>query len=278
MHERGVARVEADAQTGRVRALRERVHRHHPTQAVFEDGAGAVGPRELHVALVAEHGHAVVATPGRGGAEVGQLAGGVAGGVDPEAEGAGRVGLGQVAQVGERHGPASGQHRAHLVGRVADRGVEHGVAIGRAQLQPLRQRGHELRGPDARGQRVAGHVDTQPPSHPAPSRVLEGGAAHRWRVPALTVGGRQWLEQRGGRWVAGRADGEVDVDVGLQPVQPLVRIGRRFERRGHDTTNSAKRDAPAGSSRARSRVASASWLSTITSPSRCSAATTSPRS
>ena len=52
----------------------------------------------------------------------------------------------------ERHrdGAAAGEHRAHLVARVRDRGIQHGVALRIAQAQQVRQRRDELLGADAR--------------------------------------------------------------------------------------------------------------------------------
>ena len=87
-HDVGVAGVEADPDAGQVGPLRERVDGHHAVDPVVEDRRGRPpGPGELGVALVGEHGHAPRPSPGGGGAEVGERAGGVGRAVHPERQG-----------------------------------------------------------------------------------------------------------------------------------------------------------------------------------------------
>jgi hypothetical protein len=58
-----VARIEADAETGEVRPLRERVDGDDTVTAGLEDRPRRAVPRELRVALVAEHRDPVATTP-----------------------------------------------------------------------------------------------------------------------------------------------------------------------------------------------------------------------
>ncbi len=238
-----VAGVEPDSHAGQVGALRQRVHGDHTVETMFEDRTAPSSPRELHVALVGEHGDAVPPAPCRGGAQVVDGAGRVAGAVDPQCQRSrriGRVDRRQVQPSGLRewdgHGAASGQRGTHLVGRVGDRRVQHGVEVGSAQPQPLRQRAHELLRADARRRMGGIHGEVEAALDPACDRPPQGGGADAGRVTALAVRCGQRLDHgRRGR-VTRRPDRQVDHATGepggerLEPVDPLVRVRRRYER------------------------------------------------
>ena len=250
-HQLRVAGVEAGPGAGQVRALRQRVHREHAVGAVLEDRAGRAVPRELHVALVAEHRHAVGTTPGGGSAKVAQLARRVAGHVHPQAQGASGVTGVDVVHVGIGHRPAPGQRGAHGVGGVADRRVEDGVEVGPPEPKPLGHARDQLLGADAGGD--VGGVDrhAEPTVHPGRRALPVGRGPHRRGVAALGPGARQRVEHDIGRGVAGRADGEVDEPAGqggaerLQLVEPIVGVGRGDERLRHVTAPRSRRTARA---------------------------------
>ena len=150
----GVAGVEADPDAGQVRALRQRVHGDDAVEAVLAGSSPAAAPRELDVALVGEHRHVVAPAPGGGGGEVVEAPVGLLGLLthSASARSASSSAIAsrsrRPASSAARHRPAPGEDRAHLVGRVGRRRVQHGVAVGAAQAQPLRQRADELLGPD----------------------------------------------------------------------------------------------------------------------------------
>ena len=135
----GVAGIEADADAGQVRALGQRVHGHHAVGAVLEHRAGRAVPGELGVALVGEHRDAVRPAPGRLRAEVAQAARRVRRRVGPEHAGRGPRRRRSMAPrssppsrpggAGTGDGAAAGQLRAHGVGRIGHRGVEHRVPV-----------------------------------------------------------------------------------------------------------------------------------------------------
>ncbi len=72
------------------------------------------------------------------------------------------------------------EHRAHLVGGIRHSRVEHRVAVGSPQVQPLRQRADELLRADARRERGR-LVDVEAPSDPAARGGAQRGAADRRR-------------------------------------------------------------------------------------------------
>ena len=118
VHEVGVTGVEADPAAGEVGALGQRVHRHDAVEPVLEDAAAGTVPRELDVALVGEHRHAVGATPRGDRAEVVDATGRVARAVDPQGErpvGVGGIDRGQVDAAAMRCiGTGTGRHPARM--------------------------------------------------------------------------------------------------------------------------------------------------------------------
>ena len=140
---------------------------------------------------------------------------------------------------GDRHRAAAGEDRTHLVGRIRDRGIEHGVARRVPQLEEVRERRDELLGADARADLLG--VDR---------RHRTGGRTSRPRrratrrcpptrdTPSTRRGrARPPRERDLGNRVARRADRAVDDAAGqavgesLQRVEPLVRVRRRHESR-----------------------------------------------
>ena len=174
------------------------------------------------------------ATPRGDGGEVVNTAGRVARAVHPQDErpvGGGRVdGLEVDASVDperDRHRPAAGEDGPHLVGRVRRGRVEHGVAIGTAQAQPLRQGADELLAPDgspdrrraARRRRTGARSSERPPRgkrrircsagtrarprtsrRPPPRQVAAGPSASRSR-------GRRHRRGSARRWASTVRDG-----------------------------------------------------------------------
>ena len=143
-------------------------------------------------------------------------------------------------------------------------------------------RGHQLLRAHTGGERRQRQLaEAEAAVEPGRRRLAQRRAAGRRRVAPLGPRGRQGLDHRGQRGVAGRADGAVHHPPGLglgqlgQAVQPVVGVGRQAE--GHEAaTNSAKRARPTSSSTTW-RVADSSPSSwPTTSPSRWMAARTSP--
>ena len=150
VHELGVAGVEADPRAGEVVPLGQRVHGEHAGRCRCAGRSSArSGPGELGVALVGEHRDAALAPPPGGGVR-GRAArrwGSPASSPTGTARGR-RPSSVDVVERLVRHGAAAGERRAHLVGRVADRRVEHGVA--RRVAQPAGTAGSRRRTPSCR--------------------------------------------------------------------------------------------------------------------------------
>ena len=134
-----------------------------------------------------------------------------------------------------RDRPATGQDRAHLVGRVRHRRIQHGVAVGSPQAQPLRQRPDELLGPDAGADLGDRHGDVEAPTDPPLRRGAQLERTDARRVPAFGARRAQGGEHRV-RWRIDRgADREVDqpavesLGERLEPVEAVVRIRGRHE-------------------------------------------------
>ena len=277
------------------------MHGQHALVAVVEHRAGRSVPGELHVALVAQHRHVMVATPRGHRSEVIESAGRIARGVHPQGQGPGSVSRVDARHVepptvvkGHRHRSTAGQDGPHLIGRVGHLRVEHRVAFGGTEAQKVGQAGHQLLGADtgADGRRVDGHpVATV---HPGGHGVKQGRAAHRRRVGTGRVGDSQRPGDDVGHRVAGRADRKVDGTAG-QGVGDGPQAGHRVvgHGRGHESghgahsrpsgwslsiRNPARRPADPASRRARTRQPSSSADSSSTSPSRWTMASTSPRS
>ena len=152
------------------------MHGDEPGAAVLEDRSRWTVPRELGVALVAEHRDAVGSPPPRRGREVVERPSRVARRVDPQTErplGVVRVDGRQIEmKVGrrrrrERLGIRRARRPSHTSG--SHGGIQHGVAIRSTEAQPLRQRPHELFRADAGGE--GGRLgDAEPAGDPARSR------------------------------------------------------------------------------------------------------------
>ena len=290
-NELGVADVEASAQAGQVRPLRERVHGDHPVETVLDDRVPRSGPRELDVALVAEHGDAVGPAPCGGVCQVVDRTCRVGGRVDPETQGlAGvvRADRGQVevpARVDVNgHRPAPGQHCTHGIRGIGDSGIEDGVLLRVAQAQEVGHAGHELLRAHARGQISGNDVHAEAAVQPPGGCLSERRRADGGRVARFGARRSQGRDHGRRRRVARRPHRQVDESAlmgggqRLEGVQPVVGIGRGPKTGHEEITNSSKRPAPPVRKRARRTAASASWDSDSTSPSRCRAASTSPRS
>ena len=321
VHQLGVAGVEADPQAGQVRALRQRVHRDHAVEPVLEDRARRPVPGELDVALVAEDRDAVAPAPRRGRAEVVERAGRVARAVDPEAQGARRVGRVDGVEVEppvgvdrHRHGPAAGERSrpSRRSGRrPPGRARCRGRACAAAATAAACRRAPSCRrtprsGRSARRRRSAGRASAAAAvaaracrctaGSPARCRTTTsaattaaGGGSHG--VPIEQVDdaagqrvGQRGRARRGGRTgtAAGRSRASAHrrrPRLGRRrpraaAIPPASASGRRDRRR---RTRRAGRPT-ASSRRARTRMPSSSCASTSTSPSRWTAASTSPRS
>ena len=168
-----VACVESNTHTRQVRALRERVQCNHTVRAVLQDALAGLGPGEFHVALVAEDGHTVRATPRSCSRKVVKGTGWIARRVNPQHERLGCVGRGDGREVEaatrvHRHSnrATAGENRPHLVGGIRHRGIQHHVAVGAAQLHVLRGRGNELFRANACCDLTNRDIDGESPTHP----------------------------------------------------------------------------------------------------------------
>ena len=174
----GITGVEADPRAGEVVALGQRVHGQDPARSLTQDRRGGARVGELGVALVGQDGDVVGPSPGRRRGQVVQLAGGVRGRVDPQAQGAVGVLGREVVELPVRDGPHAGQRRAHRVRRVAHGGVQHRVAPGVTQLEVLRDRGDEFLAAHAR-RHLRGRIDPAAQAPVDPDRnatvPIEGG-------------------------------------------------------------------------------------------------------
>ena len=140
------------------------------------------------------------------------------------------------------NGPTTPQERTHLIGRVGDGGIKHGVAFGRAQPEVLRSRGDEFLGADASANlrcRVDGRCDQA--MQPVSRRLSKARRAERRRISAFGIRRRQ-RHHDGGRWgIARRADRELygttwmGTGACLCIVQTIVRI-RRYDKPHRETT------------------------------------------
>ena len=244
----------------------------------------------------------------RPGHRCGHLAGGGgdAGGirrvVEPEHERAIGVGGRNAREVdaplfveGYRYRPQAGERRAHLVGGVRRGGIQHDVAGRVAKRQGSRERRHQLLRADARDHFVGGDRAAEPPRDPGRGSFAVRNASDGGRVAG---GAGRRVDQRPHRHVGHRVDRRADRAVDdppghrarnvLQLGEAVVRIRRRDETlcgthvfaplAPLSTTNSSKRARSSCGRRARTRVPPSPCTSTNTSPSRWSAATTSPRS
>jgi hypothetical protein len=243
-HQLRIAGIEADSHPGEVRSLGQRVDGDDTVQAVLEDRPLPSYPGELAVALVAEDRDVVGPTPRRRPLQVVERPRRVAGAVGPERERPCRVGVVDVVEAeperavdGDGNSATTGEDRAHLVRRVGDRRVEDGIPVGPAEPEPLRQRAHELLRTDARRDLGARHVDVEPAAEPPLRRVAEGVAADARRISPFGIGRRERGDDRRCRWVARRADRQVDHATGKrlrdrhERIQAVVRVRRRHEAR-----------------------------------------------
>ena len=153
-----VACVETRSNSSEVRTLRQRMDCEYAVGAVFKDCAPGTVPRVADVALVGEDRHVVGATPSRRSTEVVESARRVPGRVDPQTKRSPRVfGRDRVESHtellidGHRDRSTTSEKCAHLVGRVGNRWVQHGVSFRRSKLQVLRCGGDEFLRADARG-------------------------------------------------------------------------------------------------------------------------------
>ncbi len=199
-------------------------------------------PREFDVALVAEDGNASRSSPSCGHLEVDEFTARVGRCVDPQAECPLGVGVGDLVEGGVRHRPAAGQRGTHRVRRVTHRRVQHCVAFGGAQVQPLRHARNELLGADARRDLGAGlDGDADAPCEPPRRRLTKGERADRRWIPSLGVTRGQRSDDGRGRRVARCADREIDTTSRQfrghrrELVESVVRIRRGDEARHRST-------------------------------------------
>jgi hypothetical protein len=252
----------------------------------------------------------VGAPPGSGGVEVAERTGGVRGAVHPQHQRAarrrGRWRRGRCRRRPWRHRHRHGSRPGspHLVGGVGDRRVQHRVALaacaasGTAAWWPTNSLvpTHAAICPSG--------TSTSNRRRSSPDRAAQRRAADARRVAALALLSPSASTTAGRRRVARRADRQVD-DAALEcrrqrgQAVELGRTGRaaaRSRRIAHGrswqldhparstavrpsarrTRRGGRRDASAR--RARTRTPSVSWNVDTTSPSRCTAASTSPRS
>ena len=215
---------------------------------MFEDraaGTTSVGgyraPRELDVALVAQHRHATGPAPGGCALEVVQGAGRVARGVDPQAEGALGLGLVDGTEIdppmivdGHRHRSESGQLSAHRITRVRNRRVQHRVPVGPSQVQITRRRDDELLGTDGGRERIGRNVGVEASRQPVGCSLPSLGETDRRRVATLGTRGGQGGHRSRRRRVTRGTDRQVDQPtfvVGserLQLVETVVGVRRRL--------------------------------------------------
>ena len=217
-----------------------------------------------------------------------------------------RRGRGASRRRADRHRAAAGEHRTHLVARVRDRGIQHGVALRVPQPQQVRQPGDELLRADARTDCRASTTTSKRRAIHAAAASQRRAARRRRTSPSSSPRPRRRLHRDVGHRIARRADRAVDDAAGRlsasrSSAQPVVRVRRRdeaHERIGNHRRpetkrsnrhrevegpeayppNSAKWPVSRSGRRARTRVPCSSCTSTNTSPARCNAASTSARS
>jgi hypothetical protein len=264
--EGGVAGHEAGPQARHVRSLRQGMDGEHAVVARAQHGGGGGGRArlvvgELRVALVAGDDRAALPRPVDDSPEMLRAcrrAGGVPGLVHPDDEGAGSVGLADARQVevpalveGHRDRAQAGQAGAHLVRRVRDARVQHGVARGITEREHPGQGRHELLGADAGEHRLGRHGDAEAATDPRRRCLPVRGRADRGRVPGR--GGRG-LAERAPRHLGHRidrcADRAVDDAAGnrvghdAELAQAVVGVRRRDEPGlGHESQATRGRSA-----------------------------------
>jgi hypothetical protein len=137
----------------------------------------------------------------------------------------------------DRHGDRSdtSQQRAHRVGRVADRGVQHDVTVGPSQPEPLRYPGDEFLRAHARREVAWIDVDAQATIEPSRRGLAERNRADRRWIPALCPGLGKCLHDEVRWWIRRRAHREVDAATIVllgdrtQLAEAVVRVRRRRE-------------------------------------------------
>ncbi len=87
-----IACVEPDPGASQIRPLGQRMNGDDSVKAMFENRASPVDPSELDIALIRKDGHAVFATPRRGGTEVVERSARIGGTVDPQRQRPRRIG------------------------------------------------------------------------------------------------------------------------------------------------------------------------------------------
>ena len=193
----GVPGVEADAHAGQVRALGERVHRHHAVASVLEHRAGRAIPGELGVALVGEDRNAVRTPPGGLGPEVPQATGRVRRRVRPQHQGPRRVGGLDGVEIEAARPSRRGRHAgrrdtrpAPLPWRTSDtrRPGTAPCPSRLAQAEHVRHGGDQLLGPHAGGDRRHRHLrQSEAAGEPFRCRLPQLRAARGGGVAALGV-------------------------------------------------------------------------------------------
>jgi hypothetical protein len=157
-HEIGIAGVEADARARKIRPLRNAVHRQHALEALAQNRCARGG--KLDVALVAREHDIVGTRPFSRAREVfviRRLRRRVARFVHPQHDSPRRVRRIDCVEIEvptrsnwHRHGPHTRERGAHLIGRICDSRIQHGVAARIAQAQGVRERCDEFFRADAR--------------------------------------------------------------------------------------------------------------------------------
>ncbi len=189
--------------------------------------------RELGVALVAGDDHAPRPAPLCDLGEVrivGRRSRRVPGLVGPQHQRARRVGFVDGVEVevpvrveGHRHGPTTGELRAHVVARIRDRGIQDGVAIGSAQVQEVRQRRDQFLGPDARDDVAGLDRDAEAARDPGRGRVAQ---LRRCRSTADTRSRRRARRSRPG--APPRARGRTALPIEQSTTPPGSESARRL--------------------------------------------------
>ncbi len=210
-------------------------------------GRLAVGSAgELRVALVASDDDAALPCPrdDRGDAfGPHRRAGGVGGIVEPQDQTAFGVGRRDPFEVGKpvgvewhRNRPQTREASAHLVGRVRDRRVEHGVTRRIPEVQHMGQRRHELLGADTRDHAVGIDTHVETPTDPRRRGLTQRRSSDRRRVARRRRGRVDERQPRDlGHRVDRGADGAVDdttrhrVGEPTQRGEAVVRVGRGDE-------------------------------------------------
>ena len=226
----GVAGVKRHSHTSQVGSLRQRMQSHHAVKAVLHDAFTGLVPGEFHIALVAEHRHAMGAPPACSSTEIIEGPGGVARRVDPQHECTSRI-IGcncrqiQPAGSSHRHGDrsAASQDCTHFIGRIRNSRKQHGVAVWSAQLHVVRCGGNEFFRTNTHRNLGAGHIDIKATTHPVARCTTQRFRSDAGWVSALGIRCCKCCNHRGGWRITRRANRQINHTA-------IVR-GRQFGKR-----------------------------------------------